>query len=406
MRRLLLLVPLLALLALSLACAPSVSLLQAGTDTPRPVQRATLAPRSMDMPTATPRPAMTPVGQEILDYVEARDLALASIYERYSDSVVHIQVTGAGLSGTTGTGSGWVWDRNGYIVTNNHVVEGASRVLVVFSDESYFEGQIVGTDQDSDLAVIQVDADPESLVPLELGDSDAVRPGQTTVAIGSPFQFVGTMTAGIVSAVGRVSVQASGYSLPNLIQTDASINPGNSGGPLFDIHGRVIGVNTMIYSQTGEFSGIGFAVPVNTVKRVVPALITDGRYLHPYLGIRGWAVTDPLAEVAALPVNRGALIGEVTEGGPAEKAGLRGGNRSLNVPGYNGDAVIIGGDIIIALDGQPVTGMNDLISRLERYAVGDTVVLTIVRDDETLDVPVELGARPSAADSMFGFRSP
>jgi S1-C subfamily serine protease len=349
---------------------------------------------------------MTPVGQEILDYVEARDLALASIYERYSDSVVHIQVTGAGLSGTTGTGSGWVWDRNGYIVTNNHVVEGASRVLVVFSDESYFEGQIVGTDQDSDLAVIQVDADPESLVPLELGDSDAVRPGQTTVAIGSPFQFVGTMTAGIVSAVGRVSVQASGYSLPNLIQTDASINPGNSGGPLFDIHGRVIGVNTMIYSQTGEFSGIGFAVPVNTVKRVVPALITDGRYLHPYLGIRGWAVTDPLAEVAALPVNRGALIGEVTEGGPAEKAGLRGGNRSLNVPGYNGDAVIIGGDIIIALDGQPVTGMNDLISRLERYAVGDTVVLTIVRDDETLDVPVELGARPSAADSMFGFRSP
>jgi S1-C subfamily serine protease len=270
----------------------------------------------------------------------------------------------------------------------------------VFSDESYFEGQIVGTDQDSDLAVIQVDADPESLVPLELGDSDAVRPGQTTVAIGSPFQFVGTMTAGIVSAVGRVSVQASGYSLPNLIQTDASINPGNSGGPLFDIHGRVIGVNTMIYSQTGEFSGIGFAVPVNTVKRVVPALITDGRYLHPYLGIRGWAVTDPLAEVAALPVNRGALIGEVTEGGPAEKAGLRGGNRSLNVPGYNGDAVIIGGDIIIALDGQPVTGMNDLISRLERYAVGDTVVLTIVRDDETLDVPVELGARPSAADSM------
>ncbi|NPV08846.1 MAG: PDZ domain-containing protein [Anaerolineae bacterium] len=406
MRRPLVIAATLSLLLLSLACAPSLGVLQQATPTLPRIERATLEARPViTVPTPTPRPALTPVSEDVLSYVEARDLALASIYERFSGSVVHIYVTGAGLAGITGTGSGWVWDRNGFIVTNNHVVEGASRVTVVFSDERQFEATIVGTDRDSDLAVIQVGADPELLVPLELGDSELVQVGQTAVAIGNPFRFEGTMTAGIVSALGRVSMQASGFSLPDLIQTDASINPGNSGGPLFDIRGRVIGVNTMIYSQTGEFSGIGFAVPVNTVKRVVPALITDGRYLHPHLGIRGWTITDALANVGNLPVSRGALIGEVTSGGPAEEAGLRGGNRSLNVPGYD-DVVVVGGDIIIALDGQSITGMNDLISRLEKYSVGDVVVLTIVRGDETLDVPVELGARPTESGRMFGFRSP
>jgi len=318
--------------------------------------------------------------------------------------VVHIIVSSnrSGIAAASGTGSGWVWDQNGYIVTNNHVVEGADTLAVVFADESQYEARIIGTDRDSDLAVIQVEADPSLLVPLQLGDSEELQVGQTTVAIGNPFGFAGTMTSGIVSALGRVTVQESGYSLPNLIQTDTSINPGNSGGPLFDISGRVVGVTTMIYSTTGEFSGIGIAVPVNTVKRVVPLLISQGYYEHPYLGVRGWTISETLADAAGLPVDQGALIGDVTAGGPADRAGLRGGSRSVPVPGYSQDGVTVGGDIIIAIDGYPVKGMNDLITRLERYAVGDEVILDVVRGGEYIEVPVVVGARPAQSGSVLG----
>jgi len=400
MRRLSVLLVGVALLIVSLACMPSTRL--ALGETPRAtLQRATTVARPTTVvPTVAPLPTIPPLSGDTLAYVMARDQALAAIYSNYGGSVVHIYITN--VLGETGTGSGWVWDQNGYIVTNNHVVEDASEVTVVFSDESQYEATVVGTDKDSDLAVVQVSAEPSLLVPLQLGDSDQVQVGQTTVAIGNPFGFEGTMTSGIVSAMGRITVQESGYSLPNLIQTDAAINPGNSGGPLFDIAGRVIGVNTMIYSTTGEFSGIGFAVPVNMVKRVVPALINEGFYQHPYLGVRGWTITDALAEAAALPVDRGALIGEVTAGGPADEAGLRGGSRRIAVPGYATEGVTIGGDIIVAIDGHPVEGMNDLITRLEAYSVGDEVVLTIVRDGETMDVTVTLGARPTESGRVFG----
>lgn len=410
MRRLGAPLTLVALLVAVLACMPSslgVTQPEARATIQRVTQavrtaapRATTARPTVVVPTTAPVPTMAPLSAEALDLVRARDQALSTLYSRYHGSVVHIIVTsGSGPTAATGTGSGWVWDQNGYIVTNNHVVESATSLTVVFSDESQYEAAVIGTDTDSDLAVIQVDVDPDSLVPLQLGDSDELQVGQTAVAIGNPFGFAGTMTSGIVSALGRVTVQASGYSLPNLIQTDTSINPGNSGGPLFDITGRVIGVTTMIYSTTGEFSGIGIAVPVNTVKRVVPLLINQGYYEHPYLGVRGWTITEALATAASLPVGRGALVGEVTPGGPAEAAGLRGGDQDVTVPGYD-TGVTVGGDIIVAIDGYPVGAMNDLITQLEVYAVGDEVILEILRDGEYIDLPVVLGARPAQSTTL------
>ncbi|NLE62097.1 MAG: trypsin-like serine protease [Planctomycetes bacterium] len=399
-----------ALLLAVLACMPSSMMvgrpstratIQRGTRTVRPT---TVRP-TVVVPTTAPVPTMAPLTGETLDFVRARDMALSNLYATYSGSVVHIIVStgGRGASATaTGTGSGWVWDQNGYIVTNNHVVQGSTRLTVIFPDESQYEAKLIGTDVDSDLAVIQVDASPNSLVPLQLGDSDELQVGQTAVAIGNPFGFAGTMTSGIVSALGRVTVQESGYSLPNLIQTDTSINPGNSGGPLFDITGRVIGVTTMIYSTTGEFSGIGIAVPVNTVKRVVPLLISQGYYEHPYLGVRGWTIRPELADAASLPVDKGALVGEVTPGGPADEAGLRGGTRAVEVPGYGEEGVTVGGDIIVAIDGYPVDGMDDLITRLEVYAVGDEVVLQVIRDDELTDIAVVVGARPAQRTRDLG----
>ncbi len=409
MRRTGTLLVLVAVLAGVLACMPS-SLSGVQPSTRATIERATQAVRTAAprpttvVPTTVPVPTMAPLSPESLDHVRARDQALTTLYANYSGSVVHIIVSSnrSGIATASGTGSGWVWDQNGYIVTNNHVVEGADTLAVVFADESQYEARIIGTDRDSDLAVIQVEADPSLLVPLQLGDSEELQVGQTTVAIGNPFGFAGTMTSGIVSALGRVTVQESGYSLPNLIQTDTSINPGNSGGPLFDISGRVVGVTTMIYSTTGEFSGIGIAVPVNTVKRVVPLLISQGYYEHPYLGVRGWTISETLADAAGLPVDQGALIGDVTAGGPADRAGLRGGSRSVPVPGYSQDGVTVGGDIIIAIDGYPVKGMNDLITRLERYAVGDEVILDVVRGGEYIEVPVVVGARPAQSGSVLG----
>ncbi len=407
MRRLGASLTLVALLLAVLACMPS-SLLAGEPAARATIQRATQAVRPTTLrpttvvPTTAPFPTMAPLTSETLDYVRARDTALSTLYATYSGSVVHIIVSAGAVPTASGTGSGWVWDQNGYIVTNNHVVQGGTRLTVIFPDESRYEATLIGADRDSDLAVIQVGADPAALVPLQLGDSDELQVGQTSVAIGNPFGFAGTMTSGIVSALGRVTVQESGYSLPNLIQTDTSINPGNSGGPLFDITGRVIGVTTMIYSTTGEFSGIGIAVPVNTVKRVVPLLISQGYYEHPYLGVRGWTIQPELADAASLPADRGALIGEVTPGGPAAQAGLRGGSRSVPVPGYDQSGVTVGGDIIVAIDGYPVDGMDDLITRLEVYAVGDEVVLQVIRDGELIDIPVIVGARPAQQTRELG----
>ncbi len=328
----------------------------------------------------TPRPS-----------ADAEEQLFIELYERVSPSVVHIAVTTEGPNGG-GTGSGFVLDTEGHIVTNNHVVEGAEWVVVRISDDTTAEAELVGADADSDLAVIRVDVPSDRLHPVELGDSDALRVGQRAVAIGNPFGFEQTMTTGIVSALGRVIRQDSGFSLPQLIQTDAAINPGNSGGPLLDSSGKVIGVTTLIFSRSGSNAGVGFAVPVNTVKRVVPSLIANGRYADPWLGIRGLTIIPLIAEELDLPVEKGILVQLVVEDGPADKAGLRGSDRQVE---FEGGLLGTGGDVIVAIDGVVVEAMDDLIVYLADTMVGQTVTLTVWRDGEERKVEVTLEERPA-----------
>ncbi len=305
--------------------------------------------------------------------------------------MVHIAVTTNGPDGN-GTGSGFMLDTEGHIVTNNHVVEGAERIQVRFADDTTAEAEVVGTDADSDLAVIRVDVPSSRLKPVELGDSATLRVGQRAIALGNPFGLEQTMTTGIISALGRVVRQESGFSLPQLIQTDAAINPGNSGGPLLDSQGRVIGVTTLIFSRSGSNAGVGFAVPADTVKRVVPSLIAIGRYADPWLGIQGLTLTPLIAEALEFPVERGVLVQEVVQGGPANEAGLRAGDRQVE---FEGGLLATGGDIIVAIDGVPVQGMDDLIVYLADTKVGQTVTLTMLRDGEKQTVEMTLEERPT-----------
>jgi S1-C subfamily serine protease len=343
----------------------------------------------------------TPLSEETIAAVDMEDSLLVNLYQRVNPAVVYIEVlvNDGGTLAPLGSGSGFVIDTEGRIVTNNHVVEQADALRVVFSDGGVADAQILGLDPYSDLAVIQVDIPPERLVPLELSDSSTLQVGQRVVAIGNPFGLDGTMTVGIVSALGRTLpaqvLQGTGrFSNPEIIQTDAAINPGNSGGPLLDVRGRVVGVNTAIRSLTGTNSGIGFAVPVNTVKRIVPDLSEEGAYRYPYLGIT-YDTRFTMAELAGplgLPVTHGALIDKVTPGTAAAQAGLRGGNHEVEVMGTTVNA---GGDIIVAIDGYKLRDFDDLIAYLVRETeVGQEVTLTVIRDGEELEIPVMLGERP------------
>ncbi len=343
----------------------------------------------------------TPLSEEAIAAVDMEDSLLINLYQRVNPAVVYVEVlvNDGGTLTPLGSGSGFVIDTEGRIVTNNHVVEQADALRVVFSDGNVADAQILGLDPYSDLAVIQVDLPPERLVPLELSDSSTLQVGQRVVAIGNPFGLEGTMTVGIVSALGRTLpaqvLQGTGrFSNPEIIQTDAAINPGNSGGPLLDIRGRVIGVNTAIRSTTGTNSGIGFAVPVNTVNRIVPALIEEGAYRYPYLGI-SYDTRFIMAELAGplgLPAAHGALIDKVTPGTAAAQAGLQGGNHEVEVMGTTVNA---GGDIIVAIDGYKLRDFDDLIAYLVRETgVGQEVTLTVIRDGEELEIPVMLGERP------------
>ena len=297
-----------------------------------------------------------------------------------------------------GLGSGFVWDKEGHIVTNNHVVSGADRISVTFHDGTTVPGEVVGTDADSDLAVIRVDVPPEQLRPVELADSTKLRVGQLAVAIGNPYGLEGTMTVGFVSALGRLlptdsESDSSSYSIPDVIQTDAPINPGNSGGVLADRNGRVIGVTSAIISSSGANAGIGFAVPSAIVKKVVPSLIEDGYYEHPWLGISGISLSPELAEAMNLePTQRGALVVDVIPGSPADEAGLKGSDRQVTI---DGEEVRVGGDVITAIDGQPVKDFGDLVTYLARATeVGQTVTLTVLRQEKSTEVKVTLAARP------------
>jgi 2-alkenal reductase len=326
------------------------------------------------------------------DIVAAQEQLLTEMYDRVVPSIVRIESRqGPGFGGE---GSGFVWDTRGHILTNYHVVQGAQELLVLFSDGSDYVAKVVGSDPDADLAVIKIDAPASRLKPVELGVSGDLKPGQMAVAIGNPFGQDFTMTTGIISAVGRVIQNAfSNYRIPSVIQTDAAINPGNSGGPLFDRHGRVIGINAQIRSDSRQSSGVGFAVPIDLAKRVAPSLIEKGHYEYAYLGISGQDLNRDLRAAAELPEGlRGALLQLVSAGGPAELAGLRGGTRDVRI---GQAAVRVGGDVVVSINGTPVKAMDDLIAYLAlNTSPGDSVKIGIVRDGKEMTVDLKLGNRP------------
>ena len=400
-----------------------------------------------------------------------QDLTLPELFERAEKSVVQVTTTsGAEQPGSfrSGIGSGFVYNDDGLIVTNYHVIAPSVRlsselvqgetndgvdINVAFEDGTIYQATLVGADRFSDIAVIDIPEDArDRLVPLPIGNSSELRVGQQVVAIGNPFGLSGSMTEGIVSGLGRLipsseeeqlppfpdgtplpppqdpfnpeaplqppldevppstppgnpddelmeAQRRGSFSIPDIIQTDAPINPGNSGGPLLDLRGEVIGMNTAIFSSTGESAGVGFAIPSNTVKKVVPALISSGVYQHPWLGISGTDITPEIAEALGLSEAKGFLVTDITSESPADKAGIRGGYKIDNI---NGREIALGGDIIVAIDNNTVRKIDDILSYLEREkTVGDQVQLTVLRDgniEQTL--PTVLAARPGSTSVL------
>ena len=351
-------------------------------------------------PAPTPTPIViivtpTPLPPDMLEAVDVEEQLVINVYEQVSPAVVHIASRVITLSffwgpiPQEGTGSGFVIDKEGHIVTNNHVVEGADEVEVTLSDGTRVPAEVVGTDPFNDLAVIKINVPSAKLYPVELGSSADLRVGQRAIAIGNPFGLDRTLTTGVISSLGRPLEAENGRVIYNVIQTDAAINPGNSGGPLLDSRGRVIGVNTAI--RTGA-ENIGFAVPVDTVKRVVPELIEKGRYRHPWLGTLSYSIDPELVQGLRLPVEKGILVAQIYRDSPAAKADLRGGNREVTVGNRR---IIAGGDIILAIDGQPIENHEDLTVYLETETqVGQVVELTIMRGDQEMTIEVELGEVP------------
>ncbi len=369
-------------------------------ETPAPSRPLPIANVQAAAPTALPQPVATPGKLTIL--ADEVDQLLTNIYERTNPAVVNIDVSGGADLTEYGSGSGFIIDQDGHIVTNNHVIDGATEIDVTFWDGTVTTAKLVGADPYSDLALIKVTTEPAKLMPLTLGDSDQVKVGQRVIAIGNPFGLVGTMTVGIVSGKGRTlpadvsTSSGSSFSNPDIIQTDAAINPGNSGGPLLNSAGEVIGVNSAIRTDgtNRANSGVGFAVPSNTVKRVVQQLQEKGRVSYPYLGVSidNHFSTGALAAALNLPVTKGVVIASVIDGGPAERAGLKGGDQQVTVRGI---PVRSGGDIITAIDGDPINSFDEMIAYLAaRKQVGQTVTVTIVRGSNTMQIPVTLDERP------------
>ena len=371
-----------------------------------PAQSPTTVPADPTAaPTERPTTAAAPTTPPDTQIVAAWEQALTSIYDQTLPSIVYIRVRAADDLPDVfqedqpyqfdnfrwGQGSGFVWDDQGHIITNYHVVNDAAELTVHFPGNHIVNAEIIGQDPHSDLAVIKVDPDGLNLMPAALGDSSHVRPGHLAVAIGAPFGQEFSMTSGIISAVGRLMSAHTQFSIPEVIQTDAALNPGNSGGPLLDRQGRVIGINTSILTETGAYSGVGMAVPVNIARRIVPDLIADGQANYSWLGVRIASVNTQYAQQANLPPDtQGALIIAVTEGSPAAQAGLRGADATPN----DDQQLPTGGDIITAINGQKITGTHDLIAQLT-YATtpGDTVTFQILRQGEPQQIQTTLTPR-------------
>jgi S1-C subfamily serine protease len=310
-----------------------------------------------------------------------------TIYDQLKSSVVLIQTD-------LGLGSGFVYDLEGHIVTNYHVIDGANMIQVTFLDGNITSADVIGMDPYSDLAVIKADSDSTELIPVVLGSSSELKVGEPIAAMGNPFGLSDTLTIGVVSSLQRTLDVAGGYLIIDVIQIDAAVNPGNSGGPLVNSKGQVVGVNTAIESDTGSFTGIGFAVPSDTVKREIDDLIETGSYKHPYLGISVLEINIQLAEVIGLDKPQGILVIEVTEESPADSAGVRGGDEITNV---DGQEINLGGDVITMVNDKPVITMNDLVVYLERNTIpGESVDLGIIRDGQEIIITVILGERPLA----------
>ena len=324
----------------------------------------------------------------------SKSLSLIEIFEKSESGVVRVNVQRSETgNGDGGIGSGFVFDKKGHIATNAHVVDDAKKIVVTFLDGRSYNAEIIGTDEYTDIAVIKVNADLKLLHPLPLGDSSNLKVGEQIAAIGNPFGLSGSMTSGIVSQLGRLLPSGSGYSIPDVIQTDAAINPGNSGGPLLNMRGEVVGINTAIQSTTGEFTGVGFAIPSQTVVKIIPTLIEKGEYKHPWMGISGRDIDPDLAKVLGLKDAVGFLIITVVENSPASKAGLIGSEKTIQVEGIN---YPMGGDIILSVDEIEVRKIADILIHLQRAkSVGDEMVLEILRDNRTTDITIILQERPN-----------
>ncbi len=352
-----------------------------------------------------------------LEDIANKTQTLSELFKNVEKSVVQIssedettELLGSRL------GSGFVFDKNGHVVTNNHVTSGGKDLHVTFSDGTIYTGKVIGSDPHSDLAILLIDDVPkEKLFPLTLGNSSNLIVGETVAAVGNPFGLSGSLTEGIISGLGRLlpstpenifgsDPRVATFSIPDIIQTDAAINPGNSGGPLLNLKGEVIGINSAIFSNTGVYAGVGFAIPSNTLKKVIPELLKNGSYPHPWLGITGVDVTPDIAEKMNLTEARGFLVIDVNSNGPADKAGIRGGDK---IDTIDGREVELGGDIILAIDGNPVRKIDDILSYLEREKlVGDKITLTIIRDGIVQEKTTVLQARPDSQTLISSSQHP
>lgn len=318
------------------------------------------------------------------------------IYEEMSPGVVNITTTTISYDfffnpiPESGTGSGSILDKKGHILTNYHVVENARKLEVTLFDGSKWEAKLIGADTSNDLAVIKIKAPQEKLKPIPFGDSSNLKVGQKAIAIGNPFGLERTLTVGIISSIGRTLRAVNGRLMRGIIQTDAAVNPGNSGGPLLDSSGKMIGITTAIFSPVGANIGIGFAIPVNTAKKIVPQLIDRGRVSRPWLGITGQDINADMANLLKLP-SPGILVARVEKGSPADKAGIKGGKSYVMIGNLR---IFIGGDMIVAIDGKAIKNMDQVVEEIESRSIGQSVELTIIRDKKQKVVKVTLAEMP------------